>query len=125
MTSMYGPLEANSQSPSKNDPEPQRSARMRVQLSTMLTLVLYSLVTCDEPNDCQATCLANVLNNYEAYFCQELSAACLCQSVAFGFALKDCSEQSCPAGTDDSFMADFVNAFCGEEIHSCLDEGTC
>lgn len=38
--------------------------------------------------------------------------ACLCSNVAFGYGIRDCSAQACPAGTDLASIYSYGVGYC-------------
>jgi hypothetical protein len=45
--------------------------------------------------------------------CSSATAACLCTKPDFGYGVRDCSAQSCPAGTDLTEIQNYlINTYC-------------
>src|SRR5277367_813818 len=44
--------------------------------------------------------------------CALPTAECLCSKPEFGFGVRDCSAQYCPAGTDLSPIVNYVSSYC-------------
>jgi len=72
-------------------------------------IVLFLLTT--PPS--QQLCVANMVAQASQLGCASSSdVACLCAKPNFGYGVRDCSAQACPAGTDLSIINSFAIAYC-------------
>ena len=65
----------------------------------------------------QQTCVTNLLGQADALGCPVVDgqpdALCLCSNADFGYGVRDCSIQACPAGTDTNSIISYGLAYCG------------
>jgi hypothetical protein len=60
----------------------------------------------------QQTCFNNMQKLADSLGCPSATADCLCSKPDFGYGVRDCSAQSCPAGTDLDAIVAYVGSYC-------------
>merc|ERR1711881_527078 len=71
-----------------------------------------ALAQLDQLPPCGQTCINNMLGQASALGCANDDAACLCANADFGYGVRDCTNEACPADADRNAVIQYGLAYC-------------